>query len=317
MDRVSGAFCTRGFRQLRLDFGGWLMAREYGGKFSQNQGSAPVAKKASNRPKAGFRARLLFYAPLPLVFSEFGAITTGNVPKIIGVFAAFVLLTFAAWLLREGLKAEAAYIERANAQRPALPRKIIAAGLSGLGVCVAVWVAGNGVLLPVVLAILAFALHLIAFGLDPLKSKGRDGFNNAASRRVARAIDAAQEHIDTMLSAMTGVNDRKLTARLNGFIASVQEMLRLVEDDPSDLKTARKYLSVYLKGASDATVKFVELYKKSADPKVRADYEALLTDLEKNFDAQQKHLLLDDRSDLDVEIEVLRERLRHEGVAAE
>ena len=47
----------------------------------------------------------------------------------------------------------------------------------------------------------------------------------------------------------------------------------------------------------------------------RADYEALLDDLEKNFSARTKAMLLDDRSDLNVEIEVLRERLMREGVA--
>ena len=46
----------------------------------------------------------------------------------------------------------------------------------------------------------------------------------------------------------------------------------------------------------------------------RADYEALLTDLEQNFAARTQKLLLDDRSDLTVEIEVLRERLDREGV---
>ena len=49
-------------------------------------------------------------------------------------------------------------------------------------------------------------------------------------------------------------------------------------------------------------------------PEARADYVTLLDDLEANFTGKTQKLLIDDRSDLTVEIEVLRERLEREGV---
>jgi hypothetical protein len=61
-------------------------------------------------------------------------------------------------------------------------------------------------------------------------------------------------------------------------------------------------------------VKFADIYARTRDPQVRADYEALLDDLEKEFAARTEKLLLDDRTNLDIEIEVLRERLEREGV---
>ena len=45
-----------------------------------------------------------------------------------------------------------------------------------------------------------------------------------------------------------------------------------------------------------------------------ADYVALLDDLDQNFAARTRKSLLDDRSDMTVEIEVLRDRLKREGV---
>ena len=39
-----------------------------------------------------------------------------------------------------------------------------------------------------------------------------------------------------------------------------------------------------------------------------------MDDLEQNFAARTRKMLLDDRSDLTVEIDVLRERLQREGV---
>jgi hypothetical protein len=75
-------------------------------------------------------------------------------------------------------------------------------------------------------------------------------------------------------------------------------------------------MGVYLKGARDATIKFADIYARNREPAARADYEALLSDLETSFTAQREVLLLDDRSDLDIEIEVLRDRLKQEGVSA-
>ena len=65
-------------------------------------------------------------------------------------------------------------------------------------------------------------------------------------------------------------------------------------------------------GARDATVKFADLYARSRDAQARADYLALLDDLETTFADRSKSLLADNRTDLDVEIEVLRDRLKLE-----
>ncbi len=293
------------------------MAQEFGGKFSPNKPTgASTAQVKAGKPKATFRARLMFLAPLPLLLTGFGQITAGNPIGIIRDFAAFAILILAAWLLTEGLKAEAAYQVKKSARKPAFPRKIFASALVGIGVAVASSDAANGgLLLALVLGGLAALLHLIAFGIDPLKNKGMGDFDGIADRRVALAVQEAEAHITAMLDAIAPLRDRHLQKRLDTFVASARSMARNVEEDPRDLTTARKYLGVYLMGAKDATLKFAALYEKTKDPAARADYEALLTDLETNFDAQRQELLLDDKSDLDVEIDVLRERLRHEGVA--
>ena len=46
----------------------------------------------------------------------------------------FAALALSAWLLNEGLRAEAAFAARAVARPPALPRKLVAAVLTGAAV---------------------------------------------------------------------------------------------------------------------------------------------------------------------------------------
>ena len=90
----------------------------------------------------------------------------------------------------------------------------------------------------------------------------------------------------------------------------------MVERDPRDLARARTFLSVYLLGLRDATVKFADVWSRSQNAAARKAYEDLLADLEQSFATQRTHLLEDDRSALDVEIEVLRERLKQDGLVA-
>ena len=70
-------------------------------------------------------------------------------------------------------------------------------------------------------------------------------------------------------------------------------------------------------GARDASVKFADLYRRRPDIAARTDYEALLTDLEQNFAARTEKLMVSDRSDMDIEIKVLRDRLQREGLKPE
>ena len=164
---------------------------------------------------------------------------------------------------------------------------------------------------------LGVVLHFLAFGPDPMRDKGAEGIDAFQSDRVARAVGEAEKHLAAMSDAILRAENRALERRVESFQATVREMFRTIEDDPRDLTGARKYLSVYLRGARDATVKFADLYGRTRDEDARRDYVALLDDLEANFSAQTEKLLTDNRTDLDIEIEVLRDRLAREGVRPE
>jgi hypothetical protein len=90
-------------------------------------------------------------------------------------------------------------------------------------------------------------------------------------------------------------------------------MFRTLENDPRDLTSARKYLSVYLGGARAATAQFAQIYGTTRDAAARASYVALLEDLDTRFAQKSEALLSNDRDRMDVEIEVLRERLAQDA----
>lgn len=291
------------------------MAQRFGGKYSPDgpktdRAETAGAYRGAVRTRAGGRVNLLFIAPLPLIWVAFTSDATGLALNLL----ALGLLLLAAWLTREGIKAEEAYDARKVARRPGFPRKIAGSLVTGAGLALAGFAAGNSLLEPVIYAVTGAVLHSFAFGLDPMTDKGMEGVDQFQTDRVARAVDKAETYLKGMSDAVKRAGDRQAEGRVERFQTSVREMLRTVESDPRDLTAARKYLTVYLHGARDATVKFADIYAHSRDAKAQADFFGLLSDLEENFTAKTRTLLSDDTTDLEVEIEVLRDRLKREGI---
>lgn len=294
------------------------MAQRFGGEFSPegSKRTGPAPAKGSvpvlNPPTPG-RARtsiLMALSALPVITAFFQDGATGLAVNI----AAAAVLFGGAVVTREGLKAEAAWTARKIARRPAVPRKMLGAVLTGVGVMLAAMTGLSGIVAAAIYGVVAGGLHLVSFGMDPMSDKGMEGIDSFQTERVARTIEEAEKYLAQMQDAVLRAKDRDAESRVARVTARAREMFRAVEDDPRDLSAARKFLGVYLMGARDATAKFADLFAATRDPVVKTDYFALLDDLERGMDAKRETLLISDRTDLDVEIEVLRDRLKRDGL---
>ncbi len=300
------------------------MAEKFGGKFSPGSradnpsvtgiagGKETPERNAfdGQRPtKVGGRAKFLFIMPLLFIATAF----IGKPAGLVAGLLAAAMLFLAAWLTREGIIAQEAYDARRVARRPALPRKMAGSAFIGIGLFAGAMANGQSALMPALIGLIGAALHLFAFGPDPLRDKGMEGIDTFQTDRVARAVDEAEAYLKAMKDAILRAGDRPLETRVDQFTKTARQLFRTVENDPGDLTAARKYLTVYLMGARDSTVKFADFYAQSRNPVARADYAALLDDLETNFAARTTALLGNDHTDLDVEIGVLRDRLKMEG----
>ncbi len=266
---------------------------------------APIRHKLASRPK------WVTIAATPFLLGAFFQQPVGMVTDLAG----FGLIAAGMFMTTEGLAAEAAYQVRRVARRPAIPRKLfggVAAAL-GLGLGAADPNAIGGGLL---IGTAGLILHWLAFGADPMRDKGMEGTDTFQRDRAHRMIEEGEAHLAGMRDAILRTGDRRIEARVAMFAATVEEMFARVIDNPGDLSAVRRYMGVYLEGARDATVKFADLYARTRDASARAAYEAFLDDLESDFKARSSNLLDGDRTDLDIEISVLRDRLAREGVRA-
>jgi len=301
------------------------MAKRFGGEHSP-KGAVQTGTPPATRPFAGravqpsrMRITLIYMAAMPLLLAAFTRMVSGNATAMLANLLGFALIVGGAALIGEGMKAETAYNARKLARPPAIPRKLFGAIAIGLGVGAATLLGwGLGVINTIIFAGAAFGATMLSFGMDPMRKKGMTGVDEFELNRVANAVETAEGTVRQMIDAAARIPDRVLEGRVDALAVAAREMFRVVEDDPRDLAAARKFMTVYLTGARDATMQYAELTRRGGSSYgARNDFEALLSDLETSFEAQREKLLLDNRSDLDVEIEVLRERLQREGVNAQ
>ena len=286
------------------------MAERFGGKYSpqgSQSGHTPMPNPLRAPGSDGqWRTTVLFLSAFLFLFPAFG---DGPRDLLFGLLAGGALI-LAAWLTREGIKAEAEYNTRTLARRPALPRKLFGAAITGIALFLGGMTAGIGLIYPVLFGLVGAGLHLGAFGLDPMRDKGMEGIDAFQTGRVAHAVEEGEAYLAGMTDAILRAGDRSLEKRVDQFTAQARKLFRTIEADPGDLTAARKYMSVYLMGARDATIKFADHYAQTRDASARTDYEALLTDLETTFAEKSTAFLSNNRTDLDVEISVLRDRLK-------
>ncbi|MEM1361357.1 MAG: 5-bromo-4-chloroindolyl phosphate hydrolysis family protein [Pseudomonadota bacterium] len=287
------------------------MSQRFGRRYSPTPvpGDKPKLKPfhGKTRARAGARVNILFLLPFPFLIGAFFGSPAALALKLITAGLIFL----AAWLTREGVLAEEAFEARSVAKRPALPRKFLGSVAMGAGLGLAGLAAGS-VFNGLIFLGLGFALHTLSFGVDPMRDKTSASADDLQSERVAKAVDKAEQHLKELTEAIERTKDRPLEMRVETFKNTARQMFRTVEQDPRDLVAARRYLGVYLLGAKDAAIKYSELAVRGPQPQARADFDALLTDLEINFAQKTETLLADDRTALDVEIEVLRDRLDRE-----
>ncbi len=259
---------------------------------------------------------LLYLLPLPLAAVAVRAFSTGDSAKLIVTLVALACLWLGALLNRSGLRAEAQFRRRAIAAAPRTPRKVIAAILVGIGSFIgAAAVAQLGLISGVVAGVMAFAGTLLAYGIDPRGDKIPEGSTGGYStEEIVTALTQAEAKISDIEQSAHEIDNADYSARLRRIGESARAVLKVIEDDPGDLRRARKFLHVYLDGARSVTASYARTHEDARSAEVDNNFREMLETIESSFVETRVRLLQDDAMNLDVQIEVLTTRLKREGV---
>jgi 5-bromo-4-chloroindolyl phosphate hydrolysis protein len=258
------------------------------------------------------RGLMLYLLPLPLLPALCVSLLRGDGVQVVGQLAGLAGCWSAAALARRGLQAEAVYHHRRIARRPP-PRKTAAAALLGAGVFAAAWLAvGHGVGLALLLCAGSVTGFVLAYGVDPWAAKRPALVKRGPDADDAlRTLEEAERRIARIEATGRRLANREVAERLERIARSARGVVDLLEDDPRDLRRARRFLHVYLSGAQDVSERYARTRAHSTTADVDDRFRDVLATIERVFDEQRRHLLEDEVLDLDVQIEVLSRQLAH------
>ena len=176
------------------------------------------------------------------------------------------------------------------------------------------FLAGFALPIAVLLGAGAWLGFRLAFGTDPTLSDIVRGGAGLSAKEVVRLIGEARRQVDSIRTANKAIPCPELTERLKRICGQADRIIGLFQRDPGDIRRGQKFLDVYLSDASTIAAKYAELDRLGEATELDARFRELLIETEDAFERQYSHLLENDKLSLDVDIEVLSNRLKREGL---
>jgi len=274
----------------------------------------PYRQQVTKRPFIG--GLLLFILPLPILPSVLSALWGGSYIKFGVGLGAFGLFMLGAYLIRRGLHYQAEQKRRKWARSTRVPWKAIGAGGIGIATALSVlFLTSHSLMAAIFFGIGAIIGCLLTYGVDPQhSSEDVTSKYGVTADEVIEALEEADKKISSIEIAGKSIRNPELNGRLSRITKKARDILGVIEDDPKDLRRARKFLRTYLDGAKRVTEGYAKTHTQQQNDVLDQNFRNVLTTIEDVFGEQHDKLLENNVMDLDVQIEVLETQLKREGV---
>ena len=239
------------------------------------------------------RGVLLFLLPVPVLFAAILSLIKGNLPGLIANTIAYALFLYGALLARRGLYSEAEYLRRKIAFAPRYPFKTLGAVIIAVATGItATFAASYSTAIGICFGLGALLGCYLVYGFDPRAAKRvTDRYGLDATDQVVQALESAEKTIVAIEQARRDMRNAELRSRLERITTLARQILKLLEEDPRDLRRARKFLTVYLEGAQQVTAGYVSTHPKVQSQELETNFRNVLISIEDVFKEQQQKLL--------------------------
>lgn len=277
----------------------------------------PTTQEAVHSIRYGLKGILLYLLPIPALIAGIISLVRGDIMGTLITGGSFAAYMIGAHVARHGFKLEGEYKRRKIARAPKTPFKTVAAIIIAVTTALlAAFGANYSIPAAVVIGGATFLGFTLYYGLDPRKDKSGNITGYGVSvEEMLEALESAQVRIKAIDSANQKINNPDYHQRLSRITDKARDILTSIEDDPTRLSRARKFLKVYLDGAQKVTEGYVKSNSShiGTTEALETDFSNVLNSIEATFAEQHDKLLSNDNFDLDVQIEVLEQQLRREG----
>jgi len=267
----------------------------------------PTNKPTFNTSKG----TLLYLFVVPLFISVLLALFQTNIKAFLLNGVSFLLFLAVATLAKRGFVQEAEYEDMTFTAAPKTPYKMIAGYLLGGATLFTAWITGAQPFTHALfLAVVATVGYYLFYGFDPKEDKF-ENLGDVSATFVLETINEAKGKLKHIHQAMQHIKDHTLYEKLQIAIAKSEAILKTIQEDPKDVRVARKFLAVYIDGVAKVTNAYAAMDEKDITPQTKEKLHTLMDDVETRFDKELDRLKKNNAFDLDVHIDVLKEQIKY------
>ncbi|WP_353662533.1 5-bromo-4-chloroindolyl phosphate hydrolysis family protein [Hydrogenimonas sp. SS33] len=266
--------------------------------------------QTGRRLKRRMGALLLYFFLFPLALSVLVSLFGGHYRLFLLKLGGFGLLFAAAALTSRGIAAQIDYEEATVCKAPKIPYKTVGAVLLGTAVFYLGWAVGHAPWWKALfVAGLGGAGALLYYGPDPRVDKVPQ-MKDVNPDLFLKSMEEASETLESIENLNQKIHDERLHRGIATAVKKARKVLDTIAEDPKDLRTARKFLAVYIEGVEQVCEKYLAVDESRIDEETNERLYTLLKEVQRRFDRELERLRANDRFDLDVQIDALREQIK-------
>jgi hypothetical protein len=264
-------------------------------------------KRVARPEKIGLLYLFLIPLFLSVVKSLFSSDYSGFMLKGVG----FLLLSGAISLASKGWHQKTLYEKATLARAPKIPfLKLAAFGLGVSAFYLSFFVGGKTLLPALFVGVLAPIGFYLYYGFDPKQDK-LGNIDGISAQLVIDTIKEANQKLSDIRNDMESIADKPLHEKLTIATQKADTILATIQEDPKDIRVARKFLIVYIDGIAKVTNSYTQMKEDEITTDTKEKLYSLMDDVENRFSSELTRLKENNQFDLDVHIDVLKEQIKN------
>lgn len=253
---------------------------------------------------------ILYLFLLPLFLAIIVALAHSEVKAFILNTIAFLLFWISAKFSSIGFAQERDYLRAKLTKAPKVPYKALGAFGLGISTFFTVSIAGGEPFyVDIFLGVIATVGYFLYYGFDPHSDK-LENIGDISAEFVLETIGEARGKISKIERDSKNIKDKELVKMLWIATKKADIIINTIQEDPKDIRVARKFLIVYIDGISKVTESYVSMDESDIDSDTKDRLYTLMRDLDKKFDEELERLKNNNMFDLDVNIDALKEHIK-------
>jgi 5-bromo-4-chloroindolyl phosphate hydrolysis protein len=269
-----------------------------------------VAEQPEKPNYKDIKGTLLYLFLIPLFLAVVLALFQTNIKAFLLSTVSFFLFLAVSKLAKKGFTQEALYHTNTFTKAPKFPYKMYAGYLLGGATFFTSFITGEQPLLKsVFLAFIATVGYYLLYGFDPKKDK-LENLGDVSAEFVLETIKEAKTKLSRVEEDMLHIKDTILHSKLQTALTQADHILKTIQEDPKDVRVARKFLTVYIDGIAKVTKSYTELDEADITTETTHRLHTLMDDVETRLGKELSRLKNNNAFDLDVHIDVLKEQIK-------